>query len=149
MRVHIGKRTDSRTDGRGSGQPDLGSTSRRGRRQALEEQQPRPRGGGRRRRATISSARAVMQQQRTERGASAHGARTYSSGLVAPRKENATTTCAICTLTCACVLVRPRYILKKERGLKREVNGDVDKGGRRPPIATSAVCVGEMVIRDD
>ena len=48
-----------------------------------------------------------------------------------------------------CVCLSARYILKKERGLKREVNGDVDKGGRRPPIATSAVCVGEMVIRDD
>ena len=81
MRVHIGKRTDSRTDGRGrgSGQPDLGSTSRRGRRQALEEQQPRPRGGGRRRRATISSARAVMQQQRTD---GAGGERTRRAHLL-------------------------------------------------------------------
>ena len=48
-----------------------------------------------------------------------------------------------------CVCLSARYILKKERGLKREVNGDVDKGGRKAPIATSAVCVGEMVIRDD
>ena len=48
-----------------------------------------------------------------------------------------------------CVCLSARYILKKERGLKREVNGDVDKGGRKKPIATSAVCVGEAVIRDD
>ena len=107
MRVQIGKRTDSRTDGRANpiSAVQVGAAvggHGRGRRQALEEQQPRARGGGRRR-AAIGSARAVMQQQRSGERARAERTRRAVEGKCDDDLRH------LHAHVCVCVLVRDTY----------------------------------------
>ena len=147
--VIISESTNRLTNGQRDGRArpisavQVGAVGGHGRRKALEEQQPRARGGGRWRVAIGSARRAVMQQQRSgERARAAHLLeRERTHRAVVERK------CDDLRHLHAHVCLSARYIHTKERARPKTRSGDVDKGGRKAPIATSAVCVGEVMRR--